>query len=195
MPLARLTLFRFCALGALANALAPAGVAQVFEVGPEGVMVSSISRSAPSPEDDPSVTGAGRVRPPASVRPLLETAGRETDLSARLIEAVSYVESRFDPDARSPKGAVGLMQLMPGTAEDLGVDPVVPAENASGGAQYLKAMLRLFNDNVELALAAYNAGPEAVMRYGGVPPFRETREYVSQVMNYLADISDPEPTP
>ena len=94
-------------------------------------------------------------------------------------------ESGFAPAAVSPKGAVGLMQLMPETARQLGVDPANPRENAAGGAQYLRELLAKYEkdpNQVLLALAAYNAGPGAVERYHGVPPWRETREYILRVL-------------
>jgi soluble lytic murein transglycosylase-like protein len=94
-------------------------------------------------------------------------------------------ESGFQPKAVSPKGAIGLMQLMPATARQLGVDPNDPRENADGGAQYLRYLLAKYENDpnqVLLALAAYNAGPAAVERYHGVPPFRETREYIIRVL-------------
>jgi soluble lytic murein transglycosylase-like protein len=94
-------------------------------------------------------------------------------------------ESGLHPDALSPKGAIGLMQLMPETAKQLGVNPKNPRENAEGGAQYLHDLLAKYEgdpDQVLLALAAYNAGPAAVARYHGVPPYRETREYILRVL-------------
>jgi soluble lytic murein transglycosylase-like protein len=98
---------------------------------------------------------------------------------------VMRAESGFNPAAVSPKGAIGLMQLMPATARDLGVDPTRPAENADGGARYLRDLLARYEDRpdqVLLALAAYNAGPAAVDRYHGVPPYRETHEYIIRVL-------------
>jgi soluble lytic murein transglycosylase-like protein len=94
-------------------------------------------------------------------------------------------ESGFQPDAISPKGAIGLMQLMPGTARQLGADPKDPHQNADAGAEYLRELLAKYEadpDQVLLALAAYNAGPGAVERYHGVPPYRETREYILRVL-------------
>lgn len=84
------------------------------------------------------------------------------------------------------------MQLMPATARELGVDPADPVQNAHGGAMYLREMLAVFDADLELALAAYNAGPSAVIRHGGVPPYAETRAYVAAVMDYLASTSIPE---
>ena len=85
-----------------------------------------------------------------------------------------------------------MMQLMPATADGLGVDPHDPAQNARGGAAYLRQMLAMFDNNVELAVAAYNAGPNAVLRHKGIPPYAETRTYVAAVMDYLARTSVPE---
>ena len=99
-----------------------------------------------------------------------------------LIRAIIHAESAYQPDARSPKGAQGLMQLMPATAADLEVgNPFDPAENIEGGARYLSQLLSQFEGDMELAAAAYNAGPQAVYKYGGIPPYDETQEYVRRV--------------
>ena len=101
-----------------------------------------------------------------------------------LVRAVIQAESAFNPFARSVKGAMGLMQLMPATAAELGVtDPYDPAQNIRGGVTYLKSLLEQYSHNEELALAAYNAGPSAVKRYGAVPPYRETRNYIARIKN------------
>jgi soluble lytic murein transglycosylase-like protein len=113
---------------------------------------------------------------------IAEQAARHS-LSADFVRAVIQAESAFNPAARSPKGAMGLMQLMPGTAADYGVmNAYDPAQNIRGGVAYLKSLMTRFNDDVSLALAAYNAGPAAVEKYGNaVPPYKETRGYVSRI--------------
>jgi soluble lytic murein transglycosylase-like protein len=115
---------------------------------------------------------------------LIDETARVYRLPPALVKAVIAAESAFDPDAISRKGAQGLMQLMPQTAASLGVDdPLEPASNVRGGAGYLRAMLDRYGD-LTRALAAYNAGPHAVDRYGGVPPYRETQDYVDRVLTY-----------
>jgi soluble lytic murein transglycosylase-like protein len=114
---------------------------------------------------------------------LIARAAFEAHVDPALVAAVARTESGFDPGATSASGARGLMQLMPATAQALGVaDPYDPAQNVRGGASYLRELLERFHGDVRLALAAYDAGPGAVERYGGVPPFAETRAYVARVL-------------
>lgn len=112
----------------------------------------------------------------------IAAAAAEFGVDESLLRAVVHAESAFNPNALSNKGAQGLMQLMPGTADDLGVDnPFDAVQNIRGGAQYLAQQLKTFQGNEKLAMAAYNAGPANVSKYGGVPPFDETRVYVERV--------------
>ena len=109
-------------------------------------------------------------------------AAAEYAVDAALVRAVIHAESAYQVDAKSPKGAQGLMQLMPATARELDVaDAFDPESNIWGGTRYLAAMLELFDGDITLASAAYNAGPGAVQRYGGVPPYAETKEYVRRI--------------
>lgn len=110
-----------------------------------------------------------------------EAAAKRHGLPVPLFLALVHQESRWRADAVSPKGAIGLAQLMPATAQMLGVNPHDPSQNLDGGARYLKAMFLRFGD-WKLALAAYNAGPEAVEKYSGVPPYKETTNYVAVVL-------------
>jgi soluble lytic murein transglycosylase-like protein len=123
---------------------------------------------------------------------LVQQAAVNNGLRPEFVRSVAAVESAFREKAVSPKGAIGLMQLMPGTARDLGVNPHNAAENAHGGAKYLKELLLRYKnaaDPVRFALAAYNAGPGAVDRYGTIPPYRETQQYVERVLRrYLKEL-------
>ena len=121
----------------------------------------------------------------SNIQDLIRRYARLSGLDEELIYAVIKCESNFNPDAVSPAGARGLMQLMPGTAAEMGVTRIFdPAQNIAGGTQYLMKMMQIFNRNKSLALAAYNAGPEAVKKYGGIPPYAETQAYVRKVLAY-----------
>jgi hypothetical protein len=129
---------------------------------------------------------------------VIAEAADKYDVSPELVKAVIQTESEFNPVAVSPVGALGLMQLMPVTAAYLGVaDPFDPRQNVNGGVRYLSILLDRFNGNVALALAGYNAGPTAVAKHKGIPPFRETRGYVQKIRNLVADTTSaftiPEP--
>ncbi len=122
-------------------------------------------------------------RRPLAYERLIEELSLQHGLDPSLVKAVVEVESNFDPLAVSPKGAMGLMQLMPSTARLLGVaNPFDPRENLEAGIRYLKTLLERFNYELHLALAAYNAGPEVVSTMGNIPPFEETRQYVKKVL-------------
>lgn len=132
------------------------------------------------------VIATADLRMPDIYLPLLRKVAREHSIDQALLQAVMAAESGYDPNAISRKGAVGLMQLMPETARRYGVRNLYdPAENMRGGARYLSDLMQKFNNDMSLVLAAYNAGEDAIVRYGNrIPPYRETRQYVPRVMNF-----------
>ncbi len=137
---------------------------------------------------DPARHAAGI---PARYAAKIAELAERFDLSPALMEAVVWQESRWNENARSPVGAQGLAQLMPGTARYLGVNPHDPFANLEGGARYLREQLDRFDGDLEKALAAYNAGPGRVERARGIPAIRETRHYVAAIMGRLANHSRP----
>ena len=172
--------------------------ANVFERKQNGNLVE-ISQPAWRADASPAVER--RYRPtadPASnssqsqnaVRQHIQLAATRFGVDRNLVDAVAWQESRYNPRALSTAGAMGVMQLMPGTARQLGVrNPQDVEQNVAGGTAYLREQLERFGNNVPLALAAYNAGPGAVMKYGGIPPYRETQDYVRQIMQRLSATS------
>jgi len=169
---------------------AAAGAASLYRyVDERGVVHFTDSPSDPRYAEVSPKKPMGPPLPRRTARGLdgvIKQTARLHGLPPALVKAVIRAESNFDPGARSDKGAIGLMQLMPRTAEEMGVeDPWHAEENVRGGTAYLRSMVNRYGD-VRLALAAYNAGPHAVDRYGGVPPYPETQQYVQRVLSYYA---------
>lgn len=139
-------------------------------------------------------SGTGSIKSPASMDAIFKEAADTYGVSENLLKAVAKAESDFNPNCTSGAGAMGIMQLMPSTAKELGVtDAYDTRQNIMGGAKLLSNLLDKYNGNTSLALAAYNAGSGNVDKYGGIPPFKETQNYVSKIMGYLGngDISIP----
>lgn len=137
------------------------------------------------PQRDNDLAEQVKTKKPRTIDQIIEVESKAKGLDPDLVRAVIKAESNFNPKAESPKGAMGLMQLMPGTAEELGVEnPFDPSQNIKGGTKYLKELLDTFKDT-NLAVAAYNAGPGAVRKYKGVPPYSETKNYVKKVNSFL----------
>lgn len=148
-----------------------------------GTLTGAIGKGGSFAPMDPFGPGAN-VSGATQFRPLIESAAQQAGVDPMLFDALVASESAYDPKARSRAGALGLSQLMPDTARGLGVsNPFDPMQNLRGGAQYLSQMLSRFGGDPRLALAAYNAGPGAVEKFGGVPPYSETQTYVNRVMS------------
>ncbi len=131
-----------------------------------------------------AATSANKLSAREKINEIVSRMSKKHGVDEKLVNAVIKQESGFNPNAKSKVGALGLMQLMPATAKGLGVtNPLDPEQNVEGGVKYLKSMLNKYNGNVILALAAYNAGPNAVDRYDGVPPYKETQNYVRSILS------------
>ncbi len=160
--------------------------AQVLTVGDDG---TTTLQCTPWQNPHPRVSGAPRPIPSAYAA-MIDTAAARVDLSPALLDALARQESNYNPRAVSRKGAIGIMQLMPATAKALNLNPNDPEQNIMGGALVLRQALDAFGGQIDLALAAYNAGQGAVAKYGGIPPYAETRAYVRQNLDKLARLSD-----
>ena len=170
--------------------LAPA-LGQMMDISPDGHTTIYKGPVVASTEGVRPLTLAAKPAPvPLPVAAAIMDSASRHALSQALIEAVAWQESRARQDALSPKGARGVMQLMPATAQKLRINPDNLSANVDGGATYLAQMLNRFDGDIVKTLAAYNAGPEAVERYHGVPPYPETQAYVSAVLNRLADSAE-----
>jgi soluble lytic murein transglycosylase-like protein len=172
---------------------ATSGAAQVLDVGPDGAVseyagpvstIDGVTRPIASQARTPRTRHRSVDR--GAVVAAIEGASEKSQISPALLRAVAWQESRLRQRAVSPKGARGVMQLTAATARTLGVDPANLGANVDGGSAYLAELLREFNGDIVLALAAYDAGPAAVKRWRGIPPYRETRAYVASILDKMA---------
>lgn len=140
------------------------------------------------PKAPPSVALPRIEMPREELMKLIHAAALRHNVPPAFVKSIVAAESNFDPNAISPKGAIGPMQLMPATAEEYGADPTVPAENIDAGTHYLRTLMDRYHhsrSSLQRVIAAYNAGPAVVDRYRGIPPFRETRQYIARVLGFL----------
>jgi soluble lytic murein transglycosylase-like protein len=168
---------------------APAAMAQVLSIGDDGAVTTysrpQVFTSEGARPIGPPVRPQAQRATPAEVAAAIQESSARHAVPAPVVEAVAWQESRYNQAAISPKGARGVMQLMPATAVTLGVDAADLRGNIDGGVAYLAQQMRRYGD-LRLALAAYNAGPQAVDRYGDVPPYAETQTYVRSILGRLA---------
>ena len=161
--------------------------AQVLTVGDDGTATMQCTAWQ---NPHPRSSSAAPQPVPAAYAAMIDSAAARVDVSPALLDALARQESNYNPAAVSRKGAIGIMQLMPATAKALNLNPNDPAQNILGGALVLRQALNAFGGQIDLALAAYNAGQGAVAKYGGIPPYAETRAYVRQNLDKLARVSD-----
>jgi soluble lytic murein transglycosylase-like protein len=151
----------------------------------QSIEVEEYVAPPPAPPAPAPAPGPPPVAPPIQPKALLDQAAEKYGLPPEFLHSVARIESAYQLNALSPKGAIGLMQLMPGTAAQLNADPHDPLQNVDAGARHLRDLLLQYGGSTHKALAAYNAGAGAVQKYQGVPPYRETRGYVEKVLrNY-----------
>lgn len=164
-------------------------VQQILSVQPQNTSDTS-TQTTVSPDTETSdisqtFSSSNTVSAPADLNTYFEEAAEKYNVDANLLKAIAKQESNFNPSARSSAGAMGIMQLMPSTAKSLGITDAYNAhDNIMGGAQVIAQNLKKYNGDVSLALAAYNAGSGNVDKYGGIPPFKETQNYVKKVLAY-----------
>jgi soluble lytic murein transglycosylase-like protein len=165
--------------------------AVVFEVNSDGTVEridasAALAMTAPLPRTMGRASGKANAARAAAFRPIVVDAAARYDVSPALVDAIAHTESRYDPAAISRAGAAGIMQLMPGTARQLGVDARDPAANIVGGTAYIRYLLNRFDGDIVCTIAAYNAGPGAVSKRKCIPDYRETLTYVGRVLDRLA---------
>jgi len=174
-------------LGGLLLAAAALATPQHFKIRPLQAAARVLRISAGDPTVQVSIDDFRAIRPEDAYEQFIREAATQYKLDPNLIRAVMRTESAFNPHAVSRVGAQGLMQLMPALASDMGVkNPFDPRDNIMGGARYLRQLLDAHRGNIRLTLASYNAGPGNVKRYKGVPPFKETHNYVKKITGLLA---------
>ena len=179
----------------VAMAICAPARAQVLTVGDDGnATMQCTAYQNPHARQNPHAGQGTHTSAPQPIpiiyAPMIENAAARVDVAPALLDALARQESNYNPRAVSRKGAIGIMQLMPATAKALNLNPNDPAQNILGGALVLRQALNAFGGQIDLALAAYNAGQGAVAKYRGIPPYAETRAYVRQNLDKLARVSD-----